>query len=411
MKRKSILITAVVGIVICLLGAAAAAQAAPFVYVTNELSNNVSQYDIGPGGLLAPLSPPVVAAGTAPQEGVAVSPDAKSVYVSDFSANFTSGQVSQYDVGPGGALSPKSRPTVAAGDSPRGVAVGPDGQSVYVANFASPGSVSQYDVGAGGELLPKSPPTVATPGFSEGVAVSPDGKSVYVVNFLVFSDGSDGSTISQFDVGTGGKLLPKSPPTVPSSGRGPIGIAVSPDGRSVYVANFAVFPTGPGGTVSQYDVGPDGALSPKSPATVDGPGNPREVAVNPDGKSVYVTTTGLGGVLQYDVGAGGALQAKSPFLVPAGANPDGVAVSPEGKSVYVTNVLSDDVSQYDVSTDGGLTPKSPPTVAGGDFPNAVAVRPAPRVPTSKEHCKNGGWRNFPQFKNQGQCIAFVNHDR
>jgi hypothetical protein len=24
-------------------------------------------------------------------------------------------------------------------------------------------------------------------------------------------------------------------------------------------------------------------------------------------------------------------------------------------------------------------------------------------------CKGGGWRNFPQFKNQGQCIAFVNH--
>jgi hypothetical protein len=29
------------------------------------------------------------------------------------------------------------------------------------------------------------------------------------------------------------------------------------------------------------------------------------------------------------------------------------------------------------------------------------------VPTSKDQCKNGGWRNFPNFKNQGQCIAFV----
>jgi hypothetical protein len=33
------------------------------------------------------------------------------------------------------------------------------------------------------------------------------------------------------------------------------------------------------------------------------------------------------------------------------------------------------------------------------------------TPASKQECKNGGWRNFPQFKNQGQCIAFVNHDR
>ena len=31
------------------------------------------------------------------------------------------------------------------------------------------------------------------------------------------------------------------------------------------------------------------------------------------------------------------------------------------------------------------------------------------APASKEECKNGGWRDFPQFKNQGQCIAFVNH--
>jgi streptogramin lyase len=33
------------------------------------------------------------------------------------------------------------------------------------------------------------------------------------------------------------------------------------------------------------------------------------------------------------------------------------------------------------------------------------------VPTSKDHCKHGGWRDFPQFKNQGQCTAFVNHHR
>jgi hypothetical protein len=25
------------------------------------------------------------------------------------------------------------------------------------------------------------------------------------------------------------------------------------------------------------------------------------------------------------------------------------------------------------------------------------------APTSKDQCKNGGWRNYPQFKNQGQC--------
>ncbi len=30
-------------------------------------------------------------------------------------------------------------------------------------------------------------------------------------------------------------------------------------------------------------------------------------------------------------------------------------------------------------------------------------------PTTKDQCKDGGWRNFPQFKNQGECVASVNH--
>jgi hypothetical protein len=31
------------------------------------------------------------------------------------------------------------------------------------------------------------------------------------------------------------------------------------------------------------------------------------------------------------------------------------------------------------------------------------------LPTSKDQCKHGGWRDFPQFKNQGECVAFVEH--
>jgi virginiamycin B lyase len=36
----------------------------------------------------------------------------------------------------------------------------------------------------------------------------------------------------------------------------------------------------------------------------------------------------------------------------------------------------------------------------------VDVQPPARTPTSKEQCKDGGWRAFG-FRNQGQCIAFV----
>jgi len=29
------------------------------------------------------------------------------------------------------------------------------------------------------------------------------------------------------------------------------------------------------------------------------------------------------------------------------------------------------------------------------------------LPTSKDQCKNGGWRSFGVFKNQGDCVSFV----
>jgi hypothetical protein len=85
-----------------------------------------------------------------------------------------------------------------------------------------------------------------------------------------------------------------------------------------------------------------------------------------------------------------------------------VAVSPDGRSVYVVtfDIFPGAVSQYDVGAGGALHPKSPATVVAGDAPFGVAVSP-PRVPTSKDQCANGGWRNFPGFKNQGDCVSFV----
>jgi hypothetical protein len=32
---------------------------------------------------------------------------------------------------------------------------------------------------------------------------------------------------------------------------------------------------------------------------------------------------------------------------------------------------------------------------------------SPPPPTSKDQCKNGGWRDDPQFKSQGDCVSFV----
>lgn len=51
-------------------------------------------------------------------------------------------------------------------------------------------------------------------------------------------------------------------------------------------------------------------------------------------------------------------------------------------------------------------------VAAGSYTNFpfsgnLVVVDAPRLPTSKDQCKNGGWRSFGVFRNQGDCVSFV----
>jgi DNA-binding beta-propeller fold protein YncE len=402
--------SAAVAVALALAFGVAPAQSAPFVYVTNARGGDVSQFDIGAGGLLTPLIPAAVPAGIVPG-GVAVSPDGRSVYV----ANYDGESVSQYDVGADGTLSPKNPATVATDISLRvgDVAVNTDGKSVYVTATLPegrewPGYVLQFDVGAGGTLSPKSPPTVPADFFASGVAVSPDGKSVYVTA----NSGPLGylGYVLQYDVGAGGALSPKTPALVLADAC-PSGIAVSPDGQNVYVANAC---TGPEGVVSQYDVGAGGVLFPKDPPAVVAGIGPSALAVSPNGQNVYVANTSSpfssASVSQYDVGAGGLLSPKSPASVlTGGIHTGGVAVSPDSQNFYVTS--GEAVSQYDVAADGSLSPKNPARVAAGIGPSGIAITPLARVPTGKEQCKEGGWRDFPRFRNEGKCVSFVQTHR
>jgi DNA-binding beta-propeller fold protein YncE len=237
--------------------------------------------------------------------------------------------------------------------------------SAYVANQVE-STVSQYDIGAGGPLTAKAPPTVPTGANGSdpfGVVVSPDRASVYVINH-----GAD--SIAQYDIGADGGLSPKAPATVADTGSNPNGIAISLDGSSVYVANGS-------GVVSQYDVGAGGKLSPKATPTVAEGNTPFAITVSTNGASVYVTnasTNGAGGVSEYDVGAGGALTPKDTQTVAAGSSPSGIAVSPDGTSVYVAN-RSGGVSQYNVGGSGALTPKATPIVNAATGAYGIAVSP------------------------------------
>ena len=77
--------------------------------------------------------------------------------------------------------------------------------------------------------------------------------------------------------------------------------------------------------------------------------------------------------------------------------------------------FSDDGSFQDpVDEIGDASPDTPDCAAPGVTPHLVypygdfVVTDAPSVPTTKDQCKNGGWKRYgTRFKNQGQCVAFV----
>ena len=383
------------------------ARAAGNAYVANG-DGTVSQYAIRGGGLLSPLAPASIATGGAPSS-IVVTPDDRSVYVT----SQVDRTVSQYNVNQmTGALSPKTPATIAPGPTPpTGIAVTPDGRNAYVAvvgavSSDANGAIAQYKIdpvtGALSLGTDRSVPTGLVP---IQIAVTPNGKSAYVTN-------EDSGTVSQYNVDQmTGALSPKSPPIVPAA-TFPYAITVTRDGRSAYVTEEG---SQGGDNVLQYNIDPaSGALSPKTPASVATGGFPEGIAVTPDGSSAYVTSLTHNTISQYSIDpVSGALSPKVPATVGAGPIPVGIAVTPDSTSAYVTIEYpfggGNTVAQYNIDPlSGALSPKAPATVAAGAEPFAIAVGQS-RVPTNKQQCKHGGWRGFPQFKNQGQCVAYVEH--
>jgi len=337
---------------------AQAATPSAYVYATNW-DRTVRQYAADDAGALAPLVPAPAAAGTT-SKGAVATPDGRHLYV----ANESSGDISQYDIALDGALTAKDPATVSTGARPFGLAVSPDGEHVYVAEqgvsgAGVAGTVGVYDVGDDGALTrASSAPAEMQP---VQVTLTPDGHSAYATN-------ARSGSVSQYDVLANGSLTPKAPASV-AAGSSPVGIAVSPDGANAYVANQVSQ-----GRVTQFSIGADGALAPLDPSSIVTGSLPEGVVATAAG--VYVTNLGADTVSQYDAGPGGALAAKAAGPVATPHNPFGLALAPDGRSLYVTGYGASAVAQYDVGSDGVLSPKAPPSVGAGSRPIAVvAVEP------------------------------------
>jgi YVTN family beta-propeller protein len=134
-------------------------------------------------------------------------------------------------------------------------------QNAYITNFDATGTVSVINTATN-----KVTAAIPVGGFPFGVAVSPDGRRVYVAN-----EGPPSQTVSVIDTATN-KVIAN------IGTRGSVGIAASQDGRRVYAAN-----TGDQ-TVSVIDATTNTLI-----ANVPVGLFPYGVAVTPDSRKVYIT--------------------------------------------------------------------------------------------------------------------------
>ena len=295
------------------------------------------------------------------------------------------GTISQYTIGPNGALTPMFKPTVpTGGNDTRNIAVDPLGKYIYVSNPTSE-TVSQFTIGADGSLTSMSTPTILVGPLAGGqlyypgsIAVHPSGTWAYVLNTQTFD-------INQYTIGTDGSLTSMSTPTVVAgSGESyPQSITVHPSGKWAYVPNDN---GGYGGSVSQYNIDQTtGALTsaPTAPVAA-GPAysHPYVITVEPTkGEYAYVADYGDGNISQYNIDqTTGALTPMSTptVTIAMGATMSiSITVDPSGRFVYATigtnpSTPTAVIAQFTIDqTTGALAAMTPPTVSAGGAGTAV----------------------------------------
>jgi YVTN family beta-propeller protein len=164
-------------------------------------------------------------------------------------------------------------------------------------------------------------------GSPRGVAVTPDGRKVYVTNAGNDTESLIDDTVSVIDTETDDVVATI---TINDSS---FGVAVTPDGSKVYVTNL----NRP--TVSVIDTGTNTVV-----ALIGMGVGPRGVAVTPDGSKVYVANPSDNRVAVIDTEFDTLVA-----TIQVGTSPIGVAVTPDGSRVYVANQGSNTVSVIDTA--------------------------------------------------------------
>jgi YVTN family beta-propeller protein len=245
-------------------------------------------------------------------------------------------------------------PPAPAGPEPDGsaaptVSAAPDAApladpTAFVVNYGlgtvTPGTVTPVNL-----VTRKAGRAIGVGADPDAIAVTPDGKTAYVAN-----SGSDTVTPIATATSTAGPAIPV--------GTGPQAITITPDGKTAYVLNSG------SDTVTPVAVA-TGAAGPAIPVGA----YPRAMALTPDGRTLYVLNWEGGSVTPI---ATATNTAGRPIRV--GSFPFTIAIAPSGRTAYVANYGSDTVTPIATATNTAGR-----AIPVGQAPDSIAVTPDGRT--------------------------------
>ena len=272
---------------------------------------------------------------------------------------------------------------IAGGGTPMAMLLSPDGSTLFVLNSGTSNNISTLKVQSDGTLAAGSstPETGMTP---LNMTMDAAAHFLFVANQGLQSDPATG-TVSVYTVsnnslsevaGSPFRVATVSAPTGP----GPAAVAVTPDGKFLYVANQF------DGTVSSFSVdATSGALTPGIVVPVQIA--PAGLGITPNGGFLYVANSGSSSVSAFAVcnqivtscadptSPDGTLTpvAGSPFS--AGIGPTAIQSTADGKFLFVIDRQSNQISEYKVATGTGvLTTNTQPSISTGGSPAGISLR-------------------------------------
>ena len=222
--------------------AVTAQTAGNFLYIAAFAGNDVTLLDINnkngnlsvpvSNSIVVPVNPPnIFNTGTGPI-AMAMSPTAPFLYV----ANQTSGDITAFTVDPGsgslGTVAGSPFPITPV-SHPQSIAISPKGDFLFVANPGQ-GTVAAFAIGNNGVLT-----AVAGSPFAMGAGATPNAVVVgRNGGFLYVADTAHNAVLG-FAVQTNGTLAPINGSPF-AAGAQPIGLGIDPQGAFLYAANTGI---------------------------------------------------------------------------------------------------------------------------------------------------------------------------